>query len=94
MPKPKISDAEGWIRICEDNFEIVEIYVPSGLTISAPQSEKRFSYVSAEVALRNWYKLSAEGRRDQYFYGETAYQETMNAARDLDWEIEKERYGW
>ena len=84
MPKPKISDADGWIRICEDvGYGNVKIYVPSAVKDSAPAG-----------SLRNWYKVSVDGGRDQYFYGETAYQETMNAARDLDWEIEKERNGW
>jgi len=83
VPKPKISDAEGWIRICEDNFDLVEIYVPSGVIDSAPAG-----------ALRNWYKVSVDGRRDKYFYGETAYQDAMREARDAQREIERERYGW
>ena len=83
MRKPKISDAEGWIRICEDNFEIVEIYVPSAVKDSAPAG-----------SLRNWYKVSVDGGRDQYFYGETAYQDAMREAGRLDWNIEVERNGW
>jgi len=84
MPKPKISDAEGWIRICEDvGYGNVKIYVPSAVKDSAPAG-----------SLRNWYKVSPDGGRDQYFYGEAAYQNAMREAGRLDWNIEVERNGW
>ena len=97
MRKPKISDASGWEEWDYGNkYKFVKIFVPTGLTVSdaVTRSEKRFSYVPADMVLRNWYKVSARGHRDKYFYGEMAYQESRNYARDLDWDIEKAENGW
>jgi hypothetical protein len=93
--KPKISDAAGWTEV-RNNYDNVIIEEPTGLTVtdSVTRNEKRFSYVSADIALRNWFRLRAEGHRDKYFYGETAWSDVVREAHDLDWQIEKEKNGW
>ena len=95
--KPKISDAEGWtkaIGMNNDTYRFVEIYIPTGLTVSNTSNEWRFSYVNEEIVLRNWFKVVVPGRRDKYFYGERAYSEAMNYASDEDWELERAANGW
>jgi hypothetical protein len=93
--KPKVSDAAGWTEV-QKGYNNVIIEEPTALTVtdSVTKTEKRFSYVSAEVALRNWFRLRAEGHKTKYFYGETAWSEVANAAHELDWQITKEKNGW
>ncbi len=93
--KPKISDAAGWTEI-ESDYPNVIIEEPTALTVSdsVTRNEKRFSYVSADIALRNWFRLRAPGRKTKYFYGETAWSDVAREASDIDWEIRAEQNGW
>ena len=87
--KPKISDAAGWEEThFSQQYKYVVVSRPTGLTIANPQYEKRFSFVGAEIALRNWYKVSRDATRDKYFYGERAYDEARNYAHDLECKLE------
>lgn len=95
--RPKISDASGWelaLGMDNDMYKFVEIHAPTGLTVERPESEWRFSYVGAEIALRNWFKIVVPGRRDKYFYGEMAWSDAQRYARDEDWELERAANGW
>jgi len=89
--KPKISDAAGWEEThFSQQYKYVVVSRPTGLTIANPQYEKRFSFVGAEIALRNWYKVSRDATRDKYFYGERAFDEARNYADFLERDMEKE----
>lgn len=77
MNKPKIAEAEGWEQVLDEgSYNFVKIFTPTS------PAKYRFS----------WYKMSAEGHRNKYFYGETAQSDVRREARDLDWKIERE--GW
>lgn len=96
--KPKVSDAAGWTETYKSENEYANVVVeePTGLTVtdSETMTEKRFSYVSADMVLRNWFRLRAPGHRTKYFYGETAWSDVAREANELDWQIEKDKNGW
>jgi hypothetical protein len=95
--KPRIADAEGWRKsVFDDDYENVTIEIPTGLTVSDAETkkEKRFSYVSADIVLRNWYRLRADGIKTKYYYGERAQNEVLAEAHSLDWKIECDKNGW
>lgn len=99
MAKPRIADAAGWdlaIGMDNDLLKFVEIHSPTGLTVddSVTMREKRFSYVPASLVERSWYKVIVPGRRDKYFYGETAWSDAQRYARDEDWQLERAANGW
>jgi hypothetical protein len=96
--KPRVSDATGWTETYKSEKEYGNVIVeePTGLTVtdSETRTQKRFSYVSADMVLRNWFRLRAEGHKTKYFYGETAWSDVAREASDLDWEIMAEKNGW
>jgi hypothetical protein len=93
--KPNIKDASGWTKsVFDHRYENIVIEVPTGLTVSNPQSEKRFSYVPEEIVLRNWFRLRGPGIRTKYYYGETAQSEVLADARQIDWDIECKKNNW
>lgn len=78
--KPRMSDATGW-EVFEDWGDGVVIYYPVGIAPGIdPQCERRFSYVSACVAIRNWYKVEAPDSRAVTFYGDTALRRARHHA--------------
>ena len=86
--KPKVSDASGWEKpFWIDEFNYVTIEVPTGLTVDNPESLKRFSYVNERIALDNWFRLKAPNIKTKYYYGETAYNQVIADARNLEYEI-------
>lgn len=87
--KPKISDASGWEKpFWIDKFKHVVVEIPTGLTVSNPESLKRFSYVNERIVLNNWFRLIVPNERTKYYYGENAYNEVMADADRIDLQIE------
>lgn len=86
MAKPRISDAAGWeMALGFGNFSHVQVLAPTGLAPGvSPTVEKRFSYVPETIALRNWFKVVVPGKRDKYFYGETAHSDAQRYALDCE----------
>jgi len=79
MARPKIAEAEGWEQVFDEgSYKFVKIF-----TVTGP-AKYRF----------HWYKMSADGQRNRYFYGETAQSEVQREAGALDWKIEREVNGW
>lgn len=92
MAKPRISDATGWeMALGFGNFTYTQIFAPTGLAPGVdPRAEKRFSYVPEAVALRNWFRVVAPGRRDKYFYGELAHMDAHRYALDCELNVREE----
>lgn len=96
---PLVSDAADWELADYMNNEILqfaEILSPTELTVddSVTMREKRFSYVPAQMVQRNWFKVTVPGRRNKYFYGETARSEAQRYARVEDYHLEAAMRGW